>query len=170
MFHFSAQTQLQPKSRLAFSILPVRPYVNTGARIRSLDQAMGDLQLYCPLLSPIILGIQAIRRAKVMRAPVRPPVQVRSQPASAPAAGPSRSSESAATTLFNQGQEFQWQGRYGDAIARYQQATRLEPNNGEIYRQMAICYIHMGWKDEAKACLDKAAQLDPKIAAEIKKN
>jgi tetratricopeptide (TPR) repeat protein len=75
-----------------------------------------------------------------------------------------------ASAFFQQGQEFQWQGRYDEAVARYQQVLRSEPNNAQAYEQMGICYIHMGWKDEAKACLEKAAQLDPKIAESIKQS
>ena len=157
-------------SQIAISVLYLAGFVITLLLARALNRSIKRWAIFSfivPYIPPIILGVQAIRRAKVIRPTVRPTVQPRSQPAPAPA--PARSSESAASTLFAQGQEFQWQGRYDEAIARYQQATRLEPNNAEIYKQMGICYIHMGWKDEAKACLDKAAQLDPKIAEEIKK-
>jgi hypothetical protein len=118
---------------------------------------------FVPFIPPIILGIQNLRGKKAARPAIRPSYQP------APAAVPPAPSESLASIYFQQGQEFQWQGRYDEAIARYQQVLRSEPNNAQAYEQMGICYIHMGWKDDAKACLEKAAQLDPKIAEAIKK-
>ncbi len=91
------------------------------------------------------------------------------EPAPTPQAEPRQEEPSAADRVesnpyFQQGQTLQWQGRYAEAIRMYQQALRQEPNSGLIYQQMGICYIHLGFKAEAKECLDKAAQLDPQFA------
>jgi hypothetical protein len=154
-------------SSLLFSLLFLAGFVLTLVLARSQKRTFKRWALFgffVPFIPPIILGILSLRGTKVTRPAARPSFQ----PASA--AAPPAPKESMASAFFQQGQEFQWQGRYDEAVARYQQVLRSEPNNAQAYEQMGICYIHMGWKDEAKACLEKAAQLDPKIAESIKQS
>ncbi len=74
-----------------------------------------------------------------------------------------------ANPSFEEGQKLQWQGRYAEALRYYEQALKAEPNSGTIYHQMAICWTHMGFGDQARACLEKAAQLDPEIAKSLER-
>jgi tetratricopeptide (TPR) repeat protein len=52
------------------------------------------------------------------------------------------------------------------AIATYQQALQLDPQNGNLHNNLGNVYANMGKVDEAKAEFQKAAEVDPTGASQ----
>jgi tetratricopeptide (TPR) repeat protein len=54
---------------------------------------------------------------------------------------------------------------YADAVASYQKAIALDPNNGAYHYNMGLAYVRGGKMEEGKAALTHAAQIDPANSA-----
>src|SRR5213594_1316390 len=47
-------------------------------------------------------------------------------------------------------QDFQWAGKYGDAIQHYSKATEFDPNIGRAYSGLAAVYANMGRRQDSE--------------------
>lgn len=60
-------------------------------------------------------------------------------------------------------------GLWAEALFRFEQAARLEPQNGRAVSNAAVAYEALGKFEEARATYDRAVKIDP-ASAEIKRN
>lgn len=64
-------------------------------------------------------------------------------------------------TLMRQGSVLLQQGRYEDALERFQEADRHAPGNATVHNMIGLCYLNMQRHDEAIAAFDAALDLIP---------
>jgi nitrous oxidase accessory protein NosD len=82
-----------------------------------------------------------------------------------PAAGNGVSTNSGeAGTLIDRGDELMKRSKWGEALAVYQQATEIAPNNAKAFNALGWAYNAMGRHGEAFAPLVKAIQLNSQLA------
>jgi tetratricopeptide (TPR) repeat protein len=62
---------------------------------------------------------------------------------------------------MDRGGEYAEQGEYDEAIAEFQAAIELEPNNPDAHRNLGTAYGEQGKWEEAAAAYEKAIELDP---------
>jgi len=74
-----------------------------------------------------------------------------------PAATPTTSADE----YLDQGIEYAEQGRLDEAIAAFQRAIELEPDNAHAYRNLGTAYNDQGLLEEAAAAYEQAIALDP---------
>jgi len=55
-----------------------------------------------------------------------------------------------ASQQYAQAQEFQWQGKWDDALHAYKRSTELDPDLGRAYAGMAVILANMGHKEDAE--------------------
>jgi len=70
----------------------------------------------------------------------------------------------AADRLYNQGNALRKQGRHQQAIAHYHQSLTLQPNNANVYNNIAITLHNLQNFSEAIAYYQRASELDPNNA------
>ncbi len=75
---------------------------------------------------------------------------------------------SPAKTYIDAGNTLKEQGRLDEAIANYQQALKIEPNNALAYSQIGEIYVMQGKMAEAIAACQNAIKLQPNLAAAYK--
>ena len=74
---------------------------------------------------------------------------------------PTNHAANRAMELAVQGYEAQNEGRYDEAIAKYDEAIRLNPEFGEAYCNRGVAHMKKRDYDKAHADLTKALQIDP---------
>lgn len=67
----------------------------------------------------------------------------------------------AATMLMQQGQALQGEGRYDDAVAKYNAALSLQPSNPTIHNLLGVAELQRGNAAKALEHLNRALQLAP---------
>jgi len=70
----------------------------------------------------------------------------------------------AADRLYNEGNALRKQGRHKQAIAHYQQSLTLQPNNANVYNNIAITLHNLQNFSEAIAYYQRACELNPNNA------
>jgi Flp pilus assembly protein TadD len=60
-------------------------------------------------------------------------------------------------------------GLWSEALFRFEQAARLEPQSGRALANMAVAYEAMGRFDDARATYERAVKVDP-ANPDIKRN
>ena len=78
-------------------------------------------------------------------------------PTPTPAATPAPS----ASEHIDQGIEYAEQGRLDEAIAEFQKAIELKPDDPDAHRNLGTVYGEQGKEEEAAAAYEKAIELDP---------
>ncbi len=73
-----------------------------------------------------------------------------------------------AKTYIETGNTLKEQGKLDQAIANYQQALKIEPNNALAYNQMGEIYVQQGKLDAAIAACQNAIKIKPNLAAAYK--
>ncbi len=73
-----------------------------------------------------------------------------------------------AKTYIETGNTLKEQGKLDQAIANYQQALKIEPNNALAYNQMGEIYVQQGKLDAAIAACQNAIKIQPNLAAAYK--
>jgi tetratricopeptide (TPR) repeat protein len=68
---------------------------------------------------------------------------------------------SEADLAYNKGNELRKQGLHDQAIQKYHQAIRLDPDNVKAYNNRGNAYCGLGQYQRAIQDYDKAIQLDP---------
>ena len=81
-------------------------------------------------------------------------------PYSAPAQSPTQNNDQF-NELLRQGKELVDRGNFGQAIAVYQQAVRLDQSHAELYGSMGYLYTRQGQYQEAVQQFQQALKLDP---------
>jgi len=66
-----------------------------------------------------------------------------------------------AFTLQRQGSVLLQQGRYEDALKRFQEADAHSPGNATVHNMIGLCYLNMEKYDEALKAFDRALDLIP---------
>lgn len=66
---------------------------------------------------------------------------------------------------LKQGEVYRNQGELAKALAEYQAAVELEPDDPQTHSNLGAIYIDLGQSDDAIAELEKAISLDPEYAA-----
>jgi tetratricopeptide (TPR) repeat protein len=84
-----------------------------------------------------------------------------SAPTSAPTAAPAATPTLSADAHVAQGIVYVEQGQLDEAVAEFEAAVALAPNNADAYFQLGSAYYDLGRLDEAAAALQKAVELDP---------
>jgi tetratricopeptide (TPR) repeat protein len=74
-----------------------------------------------------------------------------------------------AATYYSRGRALERQGRHAEALAAYDKALELQPDQLDIHQDRAVALGQLGRFDEARAALEKALQLRPD-QAEIHRN
>ncbi len=64
-------------------------------------------------------------------------------------------------TLMRQGSVLLQQGRYQDALSRFEDANRHAPGNATVHNMIGLCYLNMERYDEALAAFGTALELIP---------
>jgi len=64
-------------------------------------------------------------------------------------------------TLMRQGVVLMQQGRFDDALARFNEADRVAPGNATNYNMIGLCHLRKGEFPEALAQFDRALELVP---------
>ncbi|HPP01891.1 MAG TPA: tetratricopeptide repeat protein [bacterium] len=64
--------------------------------------------------------------------------------------------------LYNQGLDLYGQGKHREAIAEYQKALEIDPEDGEIYMAISMCYQMLGEWDPALEAARRAVDLSPR--------
>jgi tetratricopeptide (TPR) repeat protein len=59
------------------------------------------------------------------------------------------------------GTEYYEQGKLDEAVAEFQAAIELEPDNADAYRNLGTAYLEQGKDEEAAAAYEQAIELDP---------
>jgi hypothetical protein len=72
----------------------------------------------------------------------------------------------AAAAQVNRGKTLTERREYQEAIACFDKALALEPQNGRAWFGKGEALFHLGREKEAKPCFDKAMGIDPQCAAE----
>ena len=78
--------------------------------------------------------------------------------------GNSSSADDSAVTasmLYNDGNALGREGRYKEAIQRYEAALQIDPNDASVYNNMATAYKNLGRLSEAEATYRRALEADP---------
>jgi len=65
------------------------------------------------------------------------------------------------TLSYNKGAEFLGEGKYDEAIEKFEDARKWNPNDVDIYNNIAIAYRFKGDLSEAVEFMKKAVDLDP---------
>jgi len=66
-----------------------------------------------------------------------------------------------AFTLMRQGSVLLQQGRFEDALKRFQEADAHSPGNATVHNMIGLCYLNMKQYDEALQAFDRALDLIP---------
>lgn len=72
-------------------------------------------------------------------------------------------------TQMSYGVEMAKRGLWAEALFRFQQAAKLDPQSGRALGNMAVAYEALGKFAEAKAAYESATRLDPR-SPELKRN
>lgn len=72
-------------------------------------------------------------------------------------------------TQMSYGVQMAQRGLWAEALFRFQQAARLEPQSGRAFGNLAVAYEALGKFAEAKAAYEKAVLLDP-ASPDLKRN
>jgi Flp pilus assembly protein TadD len=72
-------------------------------------------------------------------------------------------------TQMSYGVQMAQRGLWAEALFRFQQAARLDPQSGRALGNLAVAYEALGKFPEAKAAYEKAALLDP-ASPDLKRN
>ncbi|XP_028919266.1 sperm-associated antigen 1 isoform X1 [Ornithorhynchus anatinus] len=62
--------------------------------------------------------------------------------------------------LKEKGNEFVKNGKYNEAVSKYQECLKINPGEGVIYTNRALCYLKLGKFEEAKQDCDQVLQLE----------
>ncbi len=84
-----------------------------------------------------------------------------SLPTSLASPTPIASPTPSASKHVNLGIKYYKQGRLDEAIAEWQAAIELEPDDAKTYRNLGTAYLKQGKYEEAAAAYEKAIELDP---------
>jgi Tfp pilus assembly protein PilF len=66
-----------------------------------------------------------------------------------------------AFTLQNEGSGFFQQGRYQEALERFQKAESIQPGNATVHNMIGLCYMRLDQLDQALASFGMALTLAP---------
>jgi Flp pilus assembly protein TadD len=80
----------------------------------------------------------------------------------APSAPGARGTDS--TALFKEGNALFQKGDVAAALAKYQEAARLNPSDAKTQRQIGYCYNRLGQHERAEPYLRKYLELAPNAA------
>ncbi len=85
--------------------------------------------------------------------------------------GPARASNNSETpapssplyplTLMRQGSVLLQQGRYDEALKRFEKARDLQPENATVYNMIGLCHLRKGELSQALSAFDRALELVP---------
>ncbi len=64
-------------------------------------------------------------------------------------------------TLMRQGSVLLQQGRYDEALKRFEKARELQPENATVYNMIGLCHLRKGELSQALSAFDKALELVP---------
>ncbi|XP_038601418.1 sperm-associated antigen 1 [Tachyglossus aculeatus] len=73
---------------------------------------------------------------------------------------PDESPEEMFRTLKEEGNAFVKNGNYNEAVSKYQECLKINPSEGVIYTNRALCYLKLGKFEEAKQDCDQVLQLE----------
>ena len=65
---------------------------------------------------------------------------------------------------FNAGDALKREGRFEEAIAQYNEAIRLEPQDAQAHNNRGTTYLRLGQVERAIQDLDEAIRIDPQYA------
>lgn len=69
--------------------------------------------------------------------------------------------QKAAKEPFDKGIEYRMQGKFDEAIAEFNKAIEINPNDAQAYNNRGEAYFHKGNYDQAISDSNKAIELDP---------
>lgn len=69
-----------------------------------------------------------------------------------------------AIAAANLGTTFQQEGRMEEAIAQYQKALEIDPDQADVHSNLGVVFLEMGRVDDSIAHLQKALQITPNYA------
>ncbi len=67
-------------------------------------------------------------------------------------------------TLMREGSVLLQQGRYDDALKKFEKAKELQPTNATVYNMIGLCYLRQGRFADALHSFDKALELVPSFS------
>jgi len=79
----------------------------------------------------------------------------------APTAPPAATPVPSADDHMDRGMEYYERGEYDEAVAEFQAAIELEPDDAGAHRNLGTAYLEQGKYEEAAAAYEKAIELDP---------
>ncbi|XP_031442047.1 sperm-associated antigen 1A isoform X2 [Clupea harengus] len=77
------------------------------------------------------------------------------------AEGEARKAEVRFSSLKKEGNEMVRQGRFQDALGKYNECLQIKPNECAVYTNRALCYLRGGRFQEAKQDCDSALEIEP---------
>ena len=66
-----------------------------------------------------------------------------------------------AAEVFDRGVACMERGDFRQAIAEFRESLRIRPNAHQAYGDLGICYAKLGMREQARAMLDRAIEIDP---------
>ncbi len=66
-----------------------------------------------------------------------------------------------AVEVYKEGENLRNEGKYEEAVARFEQAMELDPTYVMPYHAAAVCYSHLNQHEKAIEHARKACELDP---------
>ena len=73
-------------------------------------------------------------------------------------------------TQFNLGQAYKGLGQYYSAAAYFRTATGIRPNDADAHYEYAVCLNKVGSQEDVMDQYQILLDIDPKVAAKLKKN
>jgi tetratricopeptide (TPR) repeat protein len=89
------------------------------------------------------------------------PTEISKPTAVAPTAPPVATPTPSADDHIDRGVEYVEQGEYDEAVAEFQAAIELDPDDAGAHRNLGTAYLEQGKYEEAAAAYEKAIELDP---------
>jgi len=91
----------------------------------------------------------------------QPTPEISKPTAVAPTAPPAATPIPSADDHMERGMEYYERGEYDEAVAEFQAAIELEPDDAGTHRNLGTAYLEQGKYEEAAAAYEKAIELDP---------
>ena len=91
----------------------------------------------------------------------QPTPEISKPTAVAPTAPPAATPIPSADDHMERGMEYYERGEYDEAVAKFQAAIELEPDDAGTHRNLGTAYLEQGKYEEAAAAYEKAIELDP---------
>ena len=73
-------------------------------------------------------------------------------------------SKAGITNYYEDGKKLYKQGKYNEALNKFQLALTSNPNSAKVHYNMGLCYKQLKRYNEAVSSFEKAEELDPKIS------